>query len=324
MSEPTPISESQELRELEIATDSKLRREILSKLVKRLPAKALVTEPAVRRAVMSLGANTESGTPADRLQELSLIVQLASKAKEFRRFSEVPLKRLLALPPAALSVLEDQEARFQVASFLSQTRALWIADYLASETANRSTPIKLRSVTALGLFRNVQSWTEAIHELSLQLKLVFESPEADFSDLEFLLCSVFIAVRIAMEKAAIEPGSEFGKSLLEIVEFLARRPDRSGQDEKTGARLVVELAELVNRATSMRPILVTDKALLIAPMRVRQLIGKTTWPTPAKKPVGALMTRLCDAIAIGVRHGVIDKDLFASLEALAGSRDAAL
>lgn len=322
MSTTVPLADHPAIQQLSSAASLEARRAALSRLVEDYPGKTLAAEESIRKAFVGLG--DEKASPEDRLANVAFMLAFVSKAREFRKLSEGPLRRLLVGAPAPMGSIEDAKSQLTLAAFLAQKRLPWLAEYLSSEAVRVEIHEKSRAAAVLGVFRNSTTWTDALSLLHAALRSVLKRPGIADHDAMKVVHGVLVASRTSIEKTPVEGGAALASTLASLIE--ETRSVQLAGERDLGLRVLVgaEVAGIANTVTALQPAYLADRALFAAVVQAKGLAaqGKTS-PLFVKHAL-ALMTRLKNAISLCVRHGIADVDVFSNLEKIAGSREAAL
>jgi len=174
-----------------------------------------------------------------------------------------------------------------------------------------------------GVFLNSETWANALNTLAAAIPEISDDQPESADKRSDLIQSLLSAVRGVIAKSSAPPGTDFGKVMCAYAAALAG----SSKSKPIGSRLAkatVEVVLLSDAALTRRPILAFDQALVDALLQVRKSMPDRRWSPPASKAIGSIMTKMADIVIGFAKEGVAANRLFGALEALGGSREAAL
>lgn len=308
---------------LEAASDYGSRLRAASQLIDSTPLPALAESAPFRRVIVGFGQEASSASPGERLHALALLARLKRNGgKDLKQLATTQLKSLLATIPAPCSGITDEKSKTSIYTILAKHRASWVAAYLATEAVHEGLSDKLRVLAVAGVVLNSDTWSGALTTIADAIFRVSGAKAKPSVARSNLVRSTLSAVRASIPKAGA-PGADFGEVLGRFVAELAAFMSEPGAS-LSHSKAALEVVLLAESAVTHRPVVAFDPIFVATLVQARNVMPEKRWLPAASKAVGSIMTKVGDIIFGFAASGIAAKELFGALEALGGSREAAL
>lgn len=257
-------------------------------------------------------------------ERLLAIAELIRATQQLRKRQPALINRLQPafidpLPP--LSLLEDPEARLNVARACSMASAPWLQAYRAKSIANENAP-KPRAEMMAALVARSASISEVLVQLTTPFEAVQPDTENPADSLARRLTKTLEVFRTTVLGSLIDAGDEVGTHLdrfLRVTLASTGRPrDDTVQIELT-REVVLTLHDLVRSRFS----LATEPQTFLALQYCRAFFGGISWPKEVQEETNLLVQDVSEALVMLGRMGVPNQDLLNRLELVCGLKERA-
>lgn len=303
--------------------DSSDRVRALTELmtIKALPKRAEDTRFSLGLDQWVRIANEQDAAPRERLLA---IAELIRSTQQLKKRQPSLIRRVspafeTTLPPLAL--LEDPEARLNVARACSMVDAKWLQSYRAASIAEETAP-KPRAEMMEGLIANASSISEVLDCLQAPFAGLHPNTETPAESVARRLTKTLEIFRVTVLNSLLDAGTDVGKKLDIFIRstFTAtgRPKDESVQIELTG-EVALTLHDLVRSRFS----LATEPQTFEALQYCRTFFSGISWPKDVQSSTNLLVQDISEALVMLGRMGVPNQDLLNRLDLVCGIKDRA-
>lgn len=259
----------------------------------------------------------------DRLRAVAAISRVGT-VKSLSKNTGKILCSAFEQPLPSLAQLSDPDDRYYVASALSQASQAWIVKYAAVGVVEEKQAEKARQELVAVLFQKLDSLADVFGLLSTELKKFKPDTKNPGDSVAKRLERILAAIRPQSVSALIEPGSDAGKRLQDMLQSTFAE---SGAPETTDVAIKVteQIAGLLHDIARTQIALVADSNLYGALDTPRRWFSPPEWRYVAEKSSNLqLLTRdIREALTLLAKQGVTDDELLEQLEKVSGSRESA-
>lgn len=252
------------------------------------------------------------------LARIGTVKSLAGRTAKF-------LSRALEQSLPSLSLMKDPDDRYYVASTLHHTKQEWAIEYAAIGIVEEKQAEKSRQELAVVLFKRTRTLAQVFGLLVTALRSFKPETKNPGDSVAKRLERILAAIRVQAVSARIEPGSDTGRYLQDMLRAAfagVGAPETNEVAEKT----VEEIAGFVHDIARTQISLVAEASLYAALDTPKAWFTPPEWRYIAEKsPNLQLVTRdIRDALMLLAKQGATDTKLFDQLTKASGSRDAAV
>lgn len=266
-------------------------------------------------------ANSEDAAPRDRLLAIAELIRATQQLKK-RQPSLIeragPAFRQ-PLPPLAL--LEDAEARLNVARACSMTDAPWLQTYRAESVASETAP-KPRAEMMEGIVSRAGSIAEVLDLLFLAFEGKQPETENPAESLTRRLARTLEVFRASVLASLLEAGPDIGKKLDGFIRKALAATGRP-KEESVQVDLTREVALTLHDLVRSRFSLAAEPQTFQALQYCRGFFPGITWPKDVQREMDLLVKDVSEALVMLGRMGVPNQALLDRLDLTCGIKERA-
>lgn len=264
-----------------------------------------------------------SADPEPR-EHLLAIAELIRSTQQLKKRQPALVERIRAgfthtLPP--LTLLDDSEARLNVARACSMLDTIWLQDYRAFSIASETAP-KPRAEMMEGLVSRAGSIAEVIDLLLPPFKAIHPGTENPAESLAKRLAKTLEIFRVTVLNSLLEAGPDVGKKLDAFIRATLATTGRP-QDQDVQIELTREVALTLHDLVRSRFSLSTEPQTFLALQYCRAFFTGISWPMEVRRETELLVQDVSEALVMLGRMGVPNQDLLGSLDLVCGIKDRA-
>jgi hypothetical protein len=263
-------------------------------------------------------ANAGATAPRERLLAIAELVRATQQLKSRQPALLARVDPTFEQPLPPLSLLDDSEARLNVARACSQIDRPWLQAYRASSIACDGAKVSnARKEMAESLVAHAPSIAAALELLQMHFEAVEPGTESPGDALARRLTSALKDFRGALQKATLDAGAEVGKKL----EGLIRSPlANTGRPTEEAVRidLTREVALTLHDLVRSRFSLATEPQTFDVLQYCRSFFTSVSWPSAVHEETGLLVEDVSEALVLLARMRVPSQDLLRRLELVCG------
>jgi hypothetical protein len=266
-------------------------------------------------------ANASDSDPRERLLA---IAELIRATQQLRKRQPVLIGRIQAafmsrLPP--LMLLEDSEARLNVARACSMIDAPWLQPYRAASVAEETAP-KARAEMMEGIVTRAATIIDVLDLLTAAFKGMQPDTENPAESLARRLTKTLEVFRGKVLGSNLDAGADVGKKLDGFIRSTLISTGRP-KEESVQLELTREVALTLHDLVRSRFSLATEPETFQALQYCRSFFPTISWPTEVQVETNFLVQDVSEALVLLGRMGVQNQDLLNRLELVCGMRDRA-
>ncbi|MFL9906755.1 hypothetical protein [Paraburkholderia sp. RL17-337-BIB-A] len=255
--------------------------------------------------------------PDDRLRLVAIAesIRLAQVVKRWLPDVTKALEPAFANELPALSLLQDADARLNVARACALFDRTWLPDYLARSVADEEQGEKARTELIGALLSRSRTLADALIALSqpfVRVKPVTESPG---DSLARRLTRTLSSLRMALVESDLEAGADPGQALTSLVTGPLNATGKP-QDDKAKTELTREVLLTVHDIVRTRFSVVAEPTMYQVVSYCRRLFGGSGWPDDLATPLERLVTDVTEALLLLGRQGKRNQPLREQLDVL--------
>jgi hypothetical protein len=267
-------------------------------------------------------ANGSDTAPRDRLLAIAELIRATQQLKRQRQpeiIRRIQTAFQSQLPPLAL--LEDSEARLNVARACSAIDAPWLQAYRAITIANESA-LKPRAEMMEGMVARAGSITEVLELLLPAFEGMQPETENPADSLAKRLTKTMEVFRATVLVSLLEAGPDLGKRLDQFIRSTLASTGRP-KDEAVQVELTREVALTLHDLVRSRFSLAAEPQTFQALQYCRAFFTGVSWPQEVQRETNLLVQDVSEALVMLGRMGVPNQDLLNRLELACGLKERA-
>ena len=266
-------------------------------------------------------ANAGDTDPRDRLLAIAELIRATQQLKKRQpaliKRAQPAFKQ--ALPPLAL--LDDPEARLNVARACSMTETLWLQSYRAASIANETAP-KPRAEMMEGIVARAGSISEVLDLLRPPFEGMQPGTENPAESLAKRLAKTLEVFRSTVLGSLLEAGPDVGKKLDGFIRSTLAATGRP-KEESVQVELTREVALTLHDLVRSRFSLATEPQTFLALQYCRAFFPGISWPRDVQRETDLLVQDVSEALVMLGRMGVPNQELLNRLELTCGIKERA-
>lgn len=267
---------------------------------------------------------TANAPHTDTRTRLIAVAELVRATQQLKKRQPALIKRIgpafrEPLPP--LYLLEDPEARLNVARACSMVSASWLQAYRANSIATENAP-KPRAEMMAALVSNSASIAEVLAQLTVPFEAVQPDTENPADSLARRLTKTLEVFRTTVLGSLIDAGDDVGAHLDRFLRATLASTGRPKEDTVQfdfTREVVLTLHDLVRSRFS----LATEPKTFLALQYCRGLFTGISWPKEVQNETNLLVQDVSEALVMLGRMGVPNQDLLNRLELVCGLKERA-
>lgn len=261
---------------------------------------------------------TESGT------RLLAVAELIRATQQLKKRQPALIERLIPafekpLPP--LHLLEDPEARLNVARACSMMNAPWLQVYRADSIASENAP-KPRAEMMAALVANSASVAEVLAQLTVPFEAVQPDTESPADSLARRLTKTLEVFRTTVLGSLLDAGDDVGTHLDRFLRSTLTSTGRP-REESVQIELTREVLLTLHDLVRSRFSLATEPRTFVALQYCRGFFTGISWPIEVQNETNLLVQDVSEALVMLGRMGVPNQDLMNRLELICGIKERA-
>lgn len=267
---------------------------------------------------------TANALEANARERLLAIAEVIRATQQLKRRQPELIKRLhpafqAELP--SLQLLEDPEARLNVARACSMVSVPWMQTYRASSIATETSP-KARAEMMAGLVSNSASIADVIGRLTAPFEAVQPDTENPADSLARRLKATLEVFRSTVLSSLLDAGDDVG---LLLDRFIRNTMTSTGRpkEESVQFELTREVALTLHDLVRSRFSLATEPKTFLALQYCRNFFAGASWPKEVQGETALLVQDVSEALVMLGRMGVPNQDLLNRLELVCGLKERA-
>jgi hypothetical protein len=267
-------------------------------------------------------ANHSDAAPRDRLLAIAELIRATQQLRKQRQpelIKKIQPAFQSMLPPLAL--LEDAEARLNVARACSAVDAPWLQAYRAVTIANE-TALKPRAEMMEGIVTRAASIADVLDLLMPAFAGIQPETENPADSLAKRLTRTLEVFRTTVLASLLEAGPDVGKRLDAFIRSTLTSTGRP-KDEDVQVDLTREVALTLHDLVRSRFSLATEPQTFQALQYCRAFFQGISWPKEVQRETGLLVQDVSEALVMLGRMGVPNQDLLNRLELTCGIKERA-
>ena len=276
-------------------------------------------EQGIEKWVQTANASqTDSGT------RLLAVAELIRATQQLKKRQPALIERLIpafAKPLPPLYLLEDPEARLNVARACSMRKAPWLQVYRADSIATENAP-KPRAEMMAALVAHSASIADVLVRLTTPFEAVQPDTENPADSLARRLTKTLEIFRTTVLGSLIDAGDDVGAHLdrfLRATLASTGRPREDAVQIELTREVVLTLHDLVRSRFS----LATEPQTFLALQYCRGFFTGISWPREVQNETNLLVQDVSEALVMLGRMGVPNQDLLNRLELVCGLKERA-
>lgn len=267
-------------------------------------------------------ANRSDTAPHDRLLAVAELIRATQQLKRQRQPELIRrIQPAFHTPLPPLVLLEDPEARLNVARACSMTEAPWLQSYRAACIANETAP-KPRAEMMEGLVVRAGSISEVLDLLRVHFEGVNPGTENPAESLAKRLAKTLEVFRSTILGSLIEAGPDVGQKLDGFIRSTLAVTGRP-KDEAVQVELTREVALTLHDLVRSRFSLATEAQTFQALQYCRAFFPGISWPRDVQRETDRLVQDVSEALVMLGRMGVPNQELLNRLELTCGLKERA-
>lgn len=266
-------------------------------------------------------ANTIDAVPRDRLLAIAELIRATQQLKKRQPVLIEQIHPGLQQPLPPLALLEDAEARLNVARACSQVDAPWLTTYLAESLASEAAP-KPRAELMESIVSRAGTIADALASLSGAFEGQQPQTENPADSLAKRLSKALEAFRTTVRASLLDAGVDVGKRLDVLVRSTLSSTGKP-QSEDAQVALTREVALTLHDLVRSRFSLATEPQTFLALQYCRSFFSGISWPRELQVEMDLLVQDVSEALVMLGRMGVPNQDLLSRLELVCGIKERA-
>lgn len=266
-------------------------------------------------------ANAPDGDPRERLLAVAELIRATQQLKKRQPALVERIRIGLDHPLPPLMLLEDPEARLNVARACSLVDTPWLQSYRATSIANETAP-KPRAEMMDGLVSRARSIAEVIDLLLPPFEVVSLGTENPAESLAKRLVKTLQVFRVTVLHSLLDAGADVGKKLERFIRSTLATTGRPG-DEDVQIELTREVALTLHDLVRSRFSLSTEPQTFLALQYCRVFFTGSSWPKEVRLEMELLVQDVSEALVMLGRMGIPNQDLLGRLELVCGFKERA-
>ncbi|OGQ55409.1 MAG: hypothetical protein A3J24_02085 [Deltaproteobacteria bacterium RIFCSPLOWO2_02_FULL_53_8] len=304
-------------------TDSSERVRLLTELmtIKALPKQADDSRFGAGMEQWIALANSANTAPRERLLSIAELIRGTQQLKKRQPALVEKIRAGFTHPLPPLAILEDPEARLNVARACSMLDTSWLQEYRASSIANETAP-KPRAEMMEGIVSRAGSIAEVIDLLSPAFAVVQPGTENPAESMAKRLTKTLEVFRITVLNSLLDAGPEIGNKLDAFIKTTLSRTGRP-QDQDVQFELTREVALTLHDLVRSRFSLSTEPQTFLSLQYCRTFFTGISWPKEVRRETDLLVQDVSEALVMLGRMGVPNQDLLNRLDLVCGIKERA-
>lgn len=267
---------------------------------------------------------TANAPQTDNGTRLLAVAELIRATQQLKKRQPALIERLIpafAKPLPPLYLLEDPEARLNVARACSMRQAPWLQVYRADSIATENAP-KPRAEMMAALVAHSASIADVLVRLTTPFEAVQPDTESPADSLARRLTKTLEIFRTTVLGSLIDAGDDVGAHLdrfLRATLASTGRPREDAVQIELTREVVLTLHDLVRSRFS----LATEPQTFLALQYCRGFFTGISWPREVQNETNLLVQDVSEALVMLGRMGVPNQDLLNRLELVCGLKERA-
>lgn len=266
-------------------------------------------------------ANNPDAAPQERLLAVAELIRATQQLKKRQPGLIQRIQAAFQQPLPPLSLLEDAEARLNVARACSMTDAPWLQAYRATSIANETAP-KPRAEMMEGIVSRASSIAEVLDLLLPAFEGIQPETENPADSLAKRLSKTLEVFRTTVLASLLEAGPDVGKKLDGFIRSTLTSTGRP-KNEEVQQELTREVALTLHDLVRSRFSLATEPQTFQALQYCRSFFSGISWPQGVQSEMQLLVQDVSEALVMLARMGVPNQDLLSRLELTCGLKERA-
>lgn len=266
-------------------------------------------------------ANSPEAAPQERLIAVAELIRATQQLKKRQPGLIQRIQAAFQQPLPPLILLEDAEARLNVARACSMTYAPWLQAYRATSIANETAP-KPRAEMMEGIVSRASSIAEVLDLLLPAFEGIQPDTENPADSLAKRLVKTLEVFRTTVLASLLEAGPDVGKKLDSFIRSTLTSTGRP-KNEEVQQELTREVALTLHDLVRSRFSLATEPQTFQALQYCRSFFSGINWPQGVQREMQLLVQDVSEALVMLARMGVPNQDLLNRLELTCGLKERA-
>lgn len=266
-------------------------------------------------------ANSTDAAPRDRLLAIAELIRATQQLKKRQPGLLERARPAFQQPLPPLGLLEDAEARLNVARACSMTDTPWLQTYRAASIANETAP-KPRAEMMEGIVSRASSIAEVLDLLQPAFEGLQPETENPAESLTKRLTKTMEVLRSTVLASLLEAGPDVGKKLEGFIRSTLASTGRP-KDEDVQLELTREVALTLHDLVRSRFSLATEPQTFLALQYCRAFFSGVSWPRDVQRETNLLVQDVSEALVMLGRMGIPNQDLLNRLELTCGIKERA-
>lgn len=266
-------------------------------------------------------ANASQAVSSERLLAVAELIRATQQLKKRQPTLVGRLGPAFEVPLPPLQLLDDPEARLNVARACSMIDAPWLQAYRASSIAFETAP-RPRAAMMEALVAHSASIAEVIASLTAPFEEVQPDTESPADSLARRLTKTLEIFRTTVLGALLDAGEDVGTRLDRFIRSTLASTGRPKEDA-VQIELTREVALTLHDLVRSRFSLATEPQTFLALQYCRGFFSGISWPKEVQDELGLLVQDVSEALVMLGRMGVPNQDLLNRLELVCGLKERA-
>lgn len=266
-------------------------------------------------------ANTLEADPRERLLAVAELIRATQQLKKRQPALIKLIQPGLRQPLPPLALLEDAEARLNVARACSQADAPWLQTYLAASLATEGAP-KPRAELMESLVSRAGTIADVLELMSAAFEGQHPQTENPADSLAKRLAKALETFRATVRASLLDAGADVGRRLDALVRTTLSSTGKP-QSEDAQIELTREVALTLHDLVRSRFSLATEPQTLLALQYCRSFFSGISWPREVQTEMDLMVQDVSEALVMLGRMGVPNQDLLNRLELVCGIKERA-
>lgn len=266
-------------------------------------------------------ANAPQVDPRTRLLAVAELIRATQQLKKRQPALIERLSPAFQEPLPPLYLLEDPEARLNVARACSMVSTAWLQAYRAASIATENAP-KPRAEMMAALVANSVSISEVLARLTTPFEAVQPETENPADSLARRLTKTLEVFRTTVLGSLIEAGDDVGAHLDRFLRSTLASTGRP-REETVQIELTREVVLTLHDLVRSRFSLATEPQTFLALQYCRGFFNGISWPKEVQNETNLLVQDVSEALVMLGRMGVPNQDLLNRLELVCGLKERA-
>ena len=266
-------------------------------------------------------ANNHDDEPCNRLLAVAELIRATQQLKKRQPGLIQRIQPAFEKPFPPLHLLEDAEARLNVARACSMVSTPWLQTYRAESIASDSA-LKPRSEMMEALVNNASSIADVIKQLTTPFEAGNPGNEKSADSLARRLTKTLEIFRSTVLTSLLESGDDLGTHLDRFIRSTLTSTGKP-KEEPVQIELTREVALTLHDLVRSRFSIATEPKTFLALQYCRSFFSGINWPKEVQGEMNLLIQDVSEALVMLGRMGVPNQDLLNRLDLVCGIRERA-